>query len=243
MSIVDFGDTRVREVMTPRTDIVWIDVAASLTVLYDLFVESKYSRIPVVRGSIDTVVGIVHVKDFFQAMRSGDQPLDRRPDARGVLRPGHEEGLGAAARVPAAAPLDGDRRGRVRRRLGHRHGRGPPRGDRRRDLRRARGRARAGLARRRAGVLDLRQGQHRRHPRPLRARARGGGIHDRRRIPGLASRAHPQARRDRTASPSCASPSRRPTSGGSTGSRSSRRASSQLTAHSSQPKSESPTTS
>jgi CBS domain containing-hemolysin-like protein len=71
LSIVDFGDTRVREVMTPRTDIVWIDVAASLTVLFDLFVESKYSRIPVVRGSIDTVVGIVHVKDALQSIRAG----------------------------------------------------------------------------------------------------------------------------------------------------------------------------
>ncbi len=71
MSIVDFGDTRVREVMTPRTDIVWIDVASSLTVLFDLFVESKCSRIPVVRGSIDTVVGVVHVKDALQAIRSG----------------------------------------------------------------------------------------------------------------------------------------------------------------------------
>ncbi len=71
MSIVDFGDTRVREVMTPRTDIVWIDVASSLTLLFDLFVESKYSRIPVVRGSIDTVVGVVHVKDALQAIRSG----------------------------------------------------------------------------------------------------------------------------------------------------------------------------
>jgi putative hemolysin len=71
MSIVDFGDTRVREVMTPRTDIVWIDVAASLRVLFDLFVESKYSRIPVVRGSIDTVVGVVHVKDALEAIRSG----------------------------------------------------------------------------------------------------------------------------------------------------------------------------
>ncbi len=71
LSIVDFGDTRVREVMTPRTDILWIDVASSLTVLFDLFVESKYSRIPVVRGSIDTIVGIVHVKDALQAIRSG----------------------------------------------------------------------------------------------------------------------------------------------------------------------------
>ncbi|HEY3202278.1 MAG TPA: hemolysin family protein [Thermoanaerobaculia bacterium] len=71
LSIVDFGDTRVREVMTPRTDIVWIDVASSLTVLFDLFVESKYSRIPVVRGSIDTVVGVVHVKDALQSIRAG----------------------------------------------------------------------------------------------------------------------------------------------------------------------------
>jgi CBS domain containing-hemolysin-like protein len=71
LSIVDFGDTRVREVMTPRTDIVYIDVASSLTVLADLFVESKYSRITVVRGSIDTIVGIVHVKDTLESIRAG----------------------------------------------------------------------------------------------------------------------------------------------------------------------------
>ena len=39
--------------------------------LFDLFVESKYSRIPVVRGSIDTVLGVVHVKDALQALRAG----------------------------------------------------------------------------------------------------------------------------------------------------------------------------
>jgi putative hemolysin len=71
LSIVDFGDTRVREVMTPRTDILWIDAAAPLPVLADLFVSSKYSRIPVVRGSIDTVLGIIHVKDLFEAIHSG----------------------------------------------------------------------------------------------------------------------------------------------------------------------------
>ena len=155
MSIVDFGDTRVREVMTPRTDIVWIDVAASLTVLFDLFVESKYSRIPVVRGSIDTVVGIVHVKDIFQAIRSGVKRSIADADAGGVLRAGDEEGLRAAARVPAAPPLDGHRGGRVRRRLGPRDRRGPPRGDRRRDLRRARGRARARHARRASSAYSV----------------------------------------------------------------------------------------
>jgi CBS domain containing-hemolysin-like protein len=73
LSIVDFGDTRVREVMSPRTDVVYIDVASSLTVLFDMFVESKYSRIPVVRGSIDTVLGVVHVKDTLEALRAGAQ--------------------------------------------------------------------------------------------------------------------------------------------------------------------------
>jgi putative hemolysin len=71
LSIVDFGDTRVREVMTPRTDILWIDGASPLPVLADLFVSSKYSRIPVVRGTIDTVLGVVHVKDLFEAIHGG----------------------------------------------------------------------------------------------------------------------------------------------------------------------------
>ncbi len=71
LSIVDFGDTRVREVMTPRTDIVWIDAASSPEVLADLFASSKYSRIPVARGSIDRVVGIIHVKDVFEVIRAG----------------------------------------------------------------------------------------------------------------------------------------------------------------------------
>ncbi len=70
LSIVDFGDTRVREVMTPRTDIVWIDAAASLEALADLFARSKYSRLPVARGSIDTVVGVVHMKDTFDALHA-----------------------------------------------------------------------------------------------------------------------------------------------------------------------------
>jgi len=71
LSIVDFGDTRVREVMTPRTDIVWIDAASTPEALADLFVASKYSRVPVVRGTIDKVVGIANLKDVFEAIHEG----------------------------------------------------------------------------------------------------------------------------------------------------------------------------
>jgi putative hemolysin len=74
MSIVDFGDTRVREVMTPRTDIVSIEESESPEALADLFTSTKYSRLPVVRGTIDKVVGLVHVKDLFEAMRRGPVP-------------------------------------------------------------------------------------------------------------------------------------------------------------------------
>jgi len=74
LSIVDFGDTRVREVMTPRTDIVWIDAAASPNALADLFVSSKYSRIPAARGTVEIITGVVHVKDLFEAFRAGQLP-------------------------------------------------------------------------------------------------------------------------------------------------------------------------
>jgi len=71
LSIVDFGDTRVREVMTPRTDIVSIEESATPDDLAGLFVSTKYSRILVVQGSIDKVVGVVHVKDLFDSMHRG----------------------------------------------------------------------------------------------------------------------------------------------------------------------------
>ena len=71
MSIVDFGETMVKEVMTPRTDIVAVEEGAPLDRAADVFVETKYSRLPVFRGTIDQVVGIVHVKDVFEAVRRG----------------------------------------------------------------------------------------------------------------------------------------------------------------------------
>jgi CBS domain containing-hemolysin-like protein len=71
LSIVDFGDTMVKEVMTPRTDIAAVEESASIERVADLFIENKYSRLPVYRGSIDRIVGIVHVKDVFEVVRQG----------------------------------------------------------------------------------------------------------------------------------------------------------------------------
>jgi putative hemolysin len=63
-SIVDFGGTLVREVMTPRPDIVAIPGESTLDELRALFAEQEYSRIPVFQENLDNILGIVFVKDL-----------------------------------------------------------------------------------------------------------------------------------------------------------------------------------
>jgi CBS domain containing-hemolysin-like protein len=63
-SIVDFGDTLVREVMTPRPDIVAIEETATIADLRTLFREQEYSRFPVYKESLDNIAGFVFIKDL-----------------------------------------------------------------------------------------------------------------------------------------------------------------------------------
>jgi putative hemolysin len=63
-SIVDFGDTLVREVMTPRPDIVAIRDTATVGDVRALFREEEYSRFPVYKESLDNIAGFVFVKDL-----------------------------------------------------------------------------------------------------------------------------------------------------------------------------------
>jgi putative hemolysin len=74
-SIVDFTETLVREVMTPRPDIVGIRSDATLTQLRDLFREQQYSRIPVYGENLDNIIGIVFVKDLVSLPPGAEPPL------------------------------------------------------------------------------------------------------------------------------------------------------------------------
>jgi len=71
-SIVDFGDTLVREVMTPRPDIVGIRESATIGDLRALFREQEYSRFPVFKDSLDNIAGFVFVKDLVALDSMGD---------------------------------------------------------------------------------------------------------------------------------------------------------------------------
>lgn len=65
-SVVAFGDKSVREVMTPRPNIVAISVDKSLEDLRQLVIHERFSRIPVYRENIDNMIGFVHVRDMFE---------------------------------------------------------------------------------------------------------------------------------------------------------------------------------
>ncbi|HWZ87041.1 MAG TPA: hemolysin family protein, partial [Thermoanaerobaculia bacterium] len=64
--VVEFGDKTVRDIMVPRTKIVALPETATFTALKTLLREQKLSRLPVYRGSIDNIVGILHAKDLFE---------------------------------------------------------------------------------------------------------------------------------------------------------------------------------
>ena len=62
-SILEFGDTRVSEVMTPRPDMIALPKEATVGEARDLIIESKHSRLPVYRDQIDNIEGIIHLLD------------------------------------------------------------------------------------------------------------------------------------------------------------------------------------
>jgi putative hemolysin len=83
-SIIEFGDTRVSEVMTPRPDIVAIPESASIREARDIMIESKYSRLPIYREQIDNVEGLIYVRDLLQRLAEGKEDEPIAPLARPV---------------------------------------------------------------------------------------------------------------------------------------------------------------
>ncbi|HZG31661.1 MAG TPA: hemolysin family protein [Sphingopyxis sp.] len=73
--VVRLADRPVREVMTPRKDVDWIDIAADADTVRAKLLESPHTRLPVARGSVDDIIGIVQARDIAAALFRG-QILD-----------------------------------------------------------------------------------------------------------------------------------------------------------------------
>lgn len=96
--IVDLDETAVRELMTPRTEIVGLDVSTTVRDARRLFLETGHSRLPAFEGSIDNIVGILHTRDLFRAWDADDDACSVEPYVRPV--PFVPESLSAAELLP-----------------------------------------------------------------------------------------------------------------------------------------------
>ncbi len=81
-AVFSFGDTTVREVMVPRTEITCVNVDATIQEVAHLFSAHAYSRVPVFEETIDHIVGILHVKDLMRALLAAT----RTPTLRQIMR-------------------------------------------------------------------------------------------------------------------------------------------------------------
>jgi putative hemolysin len=71
--VFEFADRPVREVMTPRTEIVWVEKGTTIGAFLDIYKQYPHSRFPVYRGITDNVVGILFIKDLLKT-QSTDAP-------------------------------------------------------------------------------------------------------------------------------------------------------------------------
>jgi CBS domain containing-hemolysin-like protein len=96
-SVFDLGDTIAREVMVPRTEMVWIEGDKTLSQALALFLRSGFSRIPVIGESVDDVLGVLYLKDLIRRTQGGDPQAGVLPVAQLMRR---------ATFVPESKPVD-----------------------------------------------------------------------------------------------------------------------------------------
>jgi CBS domain containing-hemolysin-like protein len=84
-SALEFGDTLVREIMTPRSEIVGIEENATLSELRNVMVTTKHSRIPVYRDTLDQIIGMAHVRNLLSHMEIGSKEESISPIVQEIL--------------------------------------------------------------------------------------------------------------------------------------------------------------
>ncbi|MCB0833778.1 MAG: HlyC/CorC family transporter [Bacteroidetes bacterium] len=74
-SVIEFGDTVVKEIMVPRVDMVCVDANTSMDEILDTMAAEKLSRLPVYDQSIDTIIGTIHIKNIMNFWRKSIQDM------------------------------------------------------------------------------------------------------------------------------------------------------------------------
>lgn len=105
--VVRLADRPVREVMTPRTEVEWIDLNADAETIRAQLASLPHSRMPVAAGSVDEILGVVHSRDLVRVLIQGGEIDLRAIMYKGINIPDHVDAMDAlkalrAAEVPMA---------------------------------------------------------------------------------------------------------------------------------------------
>lgn len=73
-SALDFDETTAEEILTPRVDVVFINIEDSPEKIKECILENRYSRIPVFENTTDNIIGILHTRDYLEALADGNVP-------------------------------------------------------------------------------------------------------------------------------------------------------------------------
>lgn len=82
-SVFDFGETTAEEIMVPRIDIAAVPVESTMDELGEYFAQKPFARLPVYEGSLDNIIGAVHMKDYIR--HAGDPKVRLKDIIRPVL--------------------------------------------------------------------------------------------------------------------------------------------------------------
>lgn len=74
-TMVSFNETKAGEIMTPRTEIIALEIDSTVRDARDLIIEEKFSRLPVYRETIDNIEGVIYVRDLMNAWAEGKEEL------------------------------------------------------------------------------------------------------------------------------------------------------------------------
>ncbi len=83
-NVFRFGDMQVRELMTPRTEIVWVENGTTLGAFLEIYSVNSHNRFPVCQDSLDNVVGVLSINDVFKAF--GQEEIDKGADVTKLAR-------------------------------------------------------------------------------------------------------------------------------------------------------------
>ncbi len=80
-TVIDFNDLKAQDILTPRVDVYGASVDAANDDIAKLFLETGYSRIPIYKDTMDNIIGVIHIRDFFELM------LTKKGSASDIISP------------------------------------------------------------------------------------------------------------------------------------------------------------